>query len=70
MEDLIGLVQSDDLTEVVLAAHNFGEVPIAGVADRIPERIAQLVYFDAVVLVCGMNPSPIYPPQEAAATEV
>jgi hypothetical protein len=42
-------------------------VPISGVADRIPERIKQLVYLDAVVLDSGMHAFSSYPAAEAEA---
>jgi pimeloyl-ACP methyl ester carboxylesterase len=67
VEDLIGVIESEELAEVVLVGHSFGGVPISGVADRIPERIARLVYLDAVVLDRGMHAFAIYPPAEAAA---
>jgi pimeloyl-ACP methyl ester carboxylesterase len=44
VEDLIGVIESEELAEVVLVGHSFGGVPISGVADRIPERLARLVY--------------------------
>jgi pimeloyl-ACP methyl ester carboxylesterase len=37
----------DDLTNVVLVGHSLGGMPIAIVADRIPERLARLVYLDS-----------------------
>jgi pimeloyl-ACP methyl ester carboxylesterase len=37
----------DDLTDVVLVGHSLGGMPIAIVADRIPERLARVVYLDA-----------------------
>jgi pimeloyl-ACP methyl ester carboxylesterase len=67
VDDLIGVIASEELAEVVLVGHSFGGVPISGVADRIPERIARLVYLDAVVLEPGMHAFSIYPPEEAAA---
>jgi pimeloyl-ACP methyl ester carboxylesterase len=36
-----------DLTEVVLVGHSLGGMPITIVADRIPERLARVVYLDA-----------------------
>ncbi len=36
-----------DLTDVVLVGHSLGGMPIAIVADRIPERLARVVYLDA-----------------------
>jgi pimeloyl-ACP methyl ester carboxylesterase len=67
VDDLIGVIESEELFEVVLVGHSFGGVPITGVADRLPQRIARLVYLDAVVLDRGMHAFSNYPPAEAAA---
>ena len=50
VEDLVQVIQSEELTEVVLVGHSFGGVPISGVADRIPEKIAHLVYLNSVLV--------------------
>ena len=65
VEDLIGVIESEELSEVVLVGHSFGGVPISGVADRIPETIAKLIYLDAVVLERGTHAFSVYPPEEA-----
>jgi pimeloyl-ACP methyl ester carboxylesterase len=67
VEDLIQVIETEELADVVLVGHSFGGVPISGVADRIPERIEQVVYLDAVVLDSGMHAFSIYPPAEAEA---
>jgi pimeloyl-ACP methyl ester carboxylesterase len=67
VEDLVGVIECQELVDVVLVGHSFGGVPISGVADRIPERIAQLVYLDAVVLESGMHAFSIYPAAETEA---
>ena len=36
-----------DLTDVVLVGHSYGGMPIAVVTDRVPERLARVVYLDA-----------------------
>jgi pimeloyl-ACP methyl ester carboxylesterase len=36
-----------DLTEVVLVGHSYGGLPIALAGDRVPERLARIVYLDA-----------------------
>jgi pimeloyl-ACP methyl ester carboxylesterase len=36
-----------DLTDVVLVGHSYGGMPIAVAADRVPERLARVVYLDA-----------------------
>jgi len=67
IEDLIQVIQTEELQDVVLVGHSFGGVPITGVADRIPERIGHLVYFDAVLLESGQDSFSNYPKKEADA---
>ena len=47
--DVVNLVRWEDLHDIVLVGHSYGGMVITGVADRIPERIASLVYLDAFV---------------------
>lgn len=67
IEDLVQVIEAEELDEVILVGHSFGGVPITGVADRIPERLAQLVYFDSVVLEDGQDSFSNYPEEEAQA---
>jgi len=67
IDDLIQVIAGEDLHDVVLVGHSFAGVPITGVADRLPERLAGLVYFDSVVLESGRDSFSHYPPQEARA---
>ena len=47
--DVAAVLHFEDLHDVVLVGHSYGGMVITGVADRAPERIAQLVYLDADV---------------------
>ena len=49
IEDIVNVFEFEDLHNVVLVGHSYGGMVIAGVADRLPERIAQLVYVDAIL---------------------
>jgi pimeloyl-ACP methyl ester carboxylesterase len=49
IEDLLHLFRYERIERAVLAGHSYGGMVITGVADRIPERIAALVYLDAFV---------------------
>lgn len=49
IEQVVDLLCSEDLTEIQLCGHSYGGMVIAGVADRVPERIDRLVYIDAYV---------------------
>lgn len=67
IEDLVQVIETEELEDVILVGHSFGGVPITGVADRIPERLAHLVYFDSVVLENGQDSFSNYPKEEAKA---
>lgn len=53
IEDVIGLIEAEQLSRVVLVGHSYGGIVITGVADRLqhshPGQLAHLVYLDAVV---------------------
>ena len=61
-EDLVQVIQSEELSNVILVGHSFGGVPISGAADRVPERIAHLVYLDSVLVESGRSAFSYYPP--------
>ncbi|WP_232786558.1 alpha/beta fold hydrolase [Achromobacter sp. DH1f] len=67
VEDLVQVIQSEELNDVILVGHSFGGIPISGVADRIPDRLAHLVYFDSIVLQSGQNAFSVYPKGDADA---
>ena len=45
--DVVDLVKSQDLHDVVLVGHSYAGHVVTAVADRIPERISLLAYLDA-----------------------
>lgn len=49
LRDVAGVLEYEELHRVVLVGHSYGGMVITGVADRAPERLAQLVYLDAFV---------------------
>lgn len=51
--DVINLIQYEDLDAVWLLGHSYGGIVITAVAERIPERLAHLVYVDALVPANG-----------------
>ena len=55
IQDVVNVLEYEDLTDVVLVGHSFGGLPITGAADRVPQRIRQLVFLDAVVLEDGQT---------------
>ncbi|MGN6366717.1 MAG: alpha/beta fold hydrolase [Phycisphaerae bacterium] len=47
--DVVNVIRFEDLHDVVLVGHSYGGMVVTGVADRVPDRIAKLVYVDAVL---------------------
>jgi pimeloyl-ACP methyl ester carboxylesterase len=47
--DILGVLEFEDLRDMILVGHSYGGMVATGVADRATERIAQLVYLDAFV---------------------
>jgi pimeloyl-ACP methyl ester carboxylesterase len=47
--EVAGVIEFNDLHDVVLVGHSYGGMPITGAAARVPERVAKLVFLDAVV---------------------
>ena len=53
--DMVNVLIFEDMRDVILLGWSYGGMVIAGVADRAAERLAQLIYFDAVVPVSGQS---------------
>jgi len=49
ISDVLAVVECEELEGAILVGHSYGGLLITAVADRIPERIAHLVYLDAIV---------------------
>lgn len=64
IRDILEVLRTEELSEVVLVGHSFGGVPISGAADWAPERIRHLVYLDSVVIESGQTAFSLYPPKE------
>jgi pimeloyl-ACP methyl ester carboxylesterase len=67
IEDVARLLESEDLHDVVLVGHSYAGLVITAVADRLPERIAQLVYVDTGPLPDGFSQNDFGSPEEQAA---
>ncbi len=64
--DLVHVLEWDDLRDVVLVGHSFGGIAITGAADRVPQRIRQLVYLDSLILQSGQSAFSQLPPDVVA----
>lgn len=53
--DVVKVLQFEDLHDVILVGHSYGGMVVTGVADRVPERIANIVYLDAAYPFNGQS---------------
>lgn len=63
IRDVLGVLEFEDLGEVVLVGHSYGGMVATGVADRARDRIARLVYLDAFVPEDGQSLADLNPPE-------
>lgn len=53
IDDVLGVLDAEELDDVVLLGHSAGAAVVLGVADRAPDRIASLVLLDGLLLGNG-----------------
>lgn len=53
IRDVAGLIEAEELTNVILVGHSYAGMVITGVADMLPGRVRHLVYLDAAVPADG-----------------
>jgi pimeloyl-ACP methyl ester carboxylesterase len=61
IQDVVNVLVYENLSDVVLAGHSYGGLVITGVADRVPERLQQLVYLDAITPSDGQSLADSFP---------
>jgi len=69
IEDVVNLLQHESLTDVALVGNSSGGMVITGVADRVPDLIAHVVYLDAFVPQDGQSMLDIIPPDRRPPME-
>jgi pimeloyl-ACP methyl ester carboxylesterase len=67
--DVVNLIEFEDLRDVVLLGHSYGGLVVTGAADRLPERISELVYLDTAPLPDGGSLIDKFPPELRERTE-
>ena len=66
IQDVVNVLTFEDLTGVVLVGHSAGGRVTSGVAERVPARLAHLVYLDAPLMRDGEGGLDLYPPEAQA----
>jgi pimeloyl-ACP methyl ester carboxylesterase len=69
VQDVLNVLAFEELSEVVLVGHSYGGLVIAGVAEQAPERLAHLVYLDALVPDDGQSCVDMLGPGARASVE-
>ncbi|MBP8537570.1 alpha/beta fold hydrolase [Streptomyces sp. MK37H] len=65
VDDIVGLITGEDLTDVVLVGHSYAGLVISSAANQVPERIGHLVYLDAMVPEDGESAADVQPISQA-----
>ncbi|HEY1662156.1 MAG TPA: alpha/beta fold hydrolase [Verrucomicrobiae bacterium] len=55
IQDIVNVILWENLHDVILVGHSYGGMVITGVADRVPDRIRQVIYVDALLPRDGEN---------------
>ena len=61
IQDIAGVLEYEDLQDVILVAHSYGAMVISGVAETQTSRIKQLVYIDSFVPSDGQWMAQFFP---------
>ena len=69
VHDVVNVLTYEDLRDVVLVGHSSSGVVITGVADRAPDRVAQVVYLDAFVPEHGQSVFDLVAPERRQMME-
>jgi pimeloyl-ACP methyl ester carboxylesterase len=67
IEDVLGVLEAEELEQVVLVGHSYAGLVISGVAARAPRRLRQLVYLDALLVEDGGSWAEAFPPEVSEA---
>lgn len=49
IDDVASVIETEELSGVILVGHSYGGMAVTGVADRLTDRIQHVVYLDALI---------------------
>jgi pimeloyl-ACP methyl ester carboxylesterase len=70
IEDVLGVFEAEELEQIALVGHSAGAAVVAGVADRIPERISSLIWLDGLILRDGESLRTYFTPEQEQAFQI
>jgi pimeloyl-ACP methyl ester carboxylesterase len=66
IQDIVGVIRCEELSDVILCGHSYGGMVIAGVAEQMAGTICSLVYLDAFVPESGKSLLDYLPAEQSA----
>ncbi len=69
IQDIINVLEYEDLRDAVLVGWSYGGMVLSGVVDRVPHRLAHVIYGDAAVPHDGEALLDLFPPPMRAQYE-
>jgi pimeloyl-ACP methyl ester carboxylesterase len=69
VQDIIGVIDWEDLNDIVLVGHSYAGMVVGGVAGRHGDRIKSIIYLDAHIPRDGMSMVDMNPPERAEALQ-
>jgi pimeloyl-ACP methyl ester carboxylesterase len=63
IDDVVGFIEHERLSDVVLCGHSYGGMVIAGASDRLPGKIRTLLFIDALAPSDGDSVWSTWPPE-------
>ena len=69
VQDIVNVLEFEDLRSVVLVGYSYGGIVVTVVADRVPERLSQVVYLDAWIPRNGESMADLIPAMAAQMEE-
>jgi pimeloyl-ACP methyl ester carboxylesterase len=70
IEDMLGVLFYEDLSNIILIGHSYGGMVATGVADRARDRVEKLVYLDAFAPDDGQSAFELMPAERAELMRV
>ncbi|MHA6621523.1 alpha/beta fold hydrolase [Pseudonocardia sp. DLS-67] len=67
VQDVVGVLDNEELTDVVLVGHSFGALVALAVAEAAADRVRRVVLLDGLVVEAGAAGFDGLPPESAAA---
>ena len=61
--DIVNVIKYEELSDVILVGHSYGGMVVTGVADKLPDKTAALIYLDAFVPENGQALIDLAPPE-------